>query len=182
MRKSMAPRGNSSRSHGLRLLPPMITLLVTAAAFGGDAATSTETKPTYAYATNGVLEDIHGIMGSKTKILLSEANLGGKELEAIETTLQPGTTVGRHTHTSLEIIYVLSGTYEHEVNGKMYLLRPGMVGIVRPGDRVRHLVPKGTEAAKLLIIWAPAGEAAHAFRHPKGVTPDPVPEVHAGDQ
>ncbi len=63
-----------------------------------------------------------------------------------------------HTHKSLEIIYVLSGALGHEVNGHYYLLRPGMVGIVRPGDRVRHLVP-GDHDAKLLLIWAPGGEA-----------------------
>ena len=87
-----------------------------------------------------------------------------------------GTTVPSHTHGSLEVIYVLSGTYGHEVNGKLYLLKPGMVGIVRPGDHVRHLVPKGGPT-KVLIIWAPAGEAGKIFRQAKGVPPEPVAEA-----
>jgi quercetin dioxygenase-like cupin family protein len=53
---------------------------------------------------------------------------------------------------------VLSGTLGHEVNGELYMLKPGMVGILRPGDKMRHIVPKG-EDAKVLVIWAQAGEA-----------------------
>jgi quercetin dioxygenase-like cupin family protein len=89
-----------------------------------------------------------------------------------------GTNVPSHTHGSVEVIYVLSGVYGHEVNGKLYLLTPGMVGIVRPGDHVRHLVPK-SGPAKVLIIWAPPGEAAKAFRLGNGVKPEPVPEAAA---
>jgi hypothetical protein len=63
------------------------------------------------------------------------------------------------------------------VNGKLYELHPGMMGIVRPGDSVRHLVPKDAGDAKLLILWTPGGEFARIFKQPKGVKPDPVPEV-----
>jgi quercetin dioxygenase-like cupin family protein len=136
----------------------------------------TTAKPTYAYATNGVMDDIEGRLGAKWKLLLDESNSGGKEVELAEVTLRAGTTVPNHTHGSVEILYVLSGTYAHEVNGKRYLLRPGMVGIVRPGDQVRHLVPKEGDA-KLLIIWAPAGEAGHSLARAKGTTPDPIPEA-----
>jgi hypothetical protein len=38
----------------------------------------------------------------------------------------------------------------------MHMLTPGMVGIVRPKDSVRHIVPKEADV-KLLVIW-PAGE------------------------
>ena len=55
-------------------------------------------------------------------------------------------------------------------------LTPGMVGIVRPGDHVRHLVPKSAPA-KLLIIWVPAGEAERVLRNAKGTPLDPVPEA-----
>jgi quercetin dioxygenase-like cupin family protein len=130
--------------------------------------------PSYTYATNGIKDHIAGGAGSEWKLLLNESNLGGKELEMVEVTLAPGTTVGSHTHGSLEIIYVLSGTYDHEVNGKLYELTAGMVGIVRPGDHVRHLVPKAGPA-KLLIMWAPGGEAARVLRQAKGVDVAPVP-------
>ncbi len=85
----------------------------------------------------------------------------------VELTLPAGTIVGSHTHVALEVIYVLSGTYDHEVNGKRYRLTPGMVGIVRPGDHVRHLVPRSA-ATKVLIIWAPAGEAQRVLGNAKG--------------
>jgi quercetin dioxygenase-like cupin family protein len=157
-------------------------LLAASAWAAGDGATGAAAAAgaSYAYATNGVLEDIRGGPGTTWKILLNESNLGGKELEAAEVTLPGGTAVPGHMHGSLEVIYVLSGTYGHEVNGKLYLLKPGMVGIARPGDKVRHLVPKAS-SAKLLILWVPAGEASRVLRQAKGVTPPPVPEAQAID-
>ncbi len=143
----------------LVLVVPALGALIAAVAQAGGAPSG----PGYDYATNGIKEHISGALGSEWKLLLDESNLGGKELEMVEVTLPPGTVVGSHTHRAVEVIYVLSGTYEHEVNGKRYRLTPGMVGIVRPGDHVRHLVPK-SGPAKLLIIWAPAGEAARLAR------------------
>jgi quercetin dioxygenase-like cupin family protein len=133
-------------------------------------------SPPYAYATNGITDHIGAGSGAEWKLLVNESNLGGKELQMVEVTLAAGTTVQSHTHGALEVVYVLSGTYEHEVNGKRYSLTPGMVGIVRPGDHVRHLVPK-PGPAKLLIIWVPAGEAERVLRNAKGIPVDPVPEV-----
>jgi quercetin dioxygenase-like cupin family protein len=151
----------------------VLSAMLCAAAISVSAAAD---APPYAYATNGVLDKIEGRSTAQWKLLLNESNLGGKELEAAELTLAAGTTTQGHVHASVEIIYVLSGTYLHEVNGKLYVLKPGMLGIVRPGDKVRHLVPQDGDA-KLLILWTPAGELARAFPNPKGVTPDPVPEA-----
>jgi quercetin dioxygenase-like cupin family protein len=152
----------------LRTCWPLALMLLVAPLASGDEPAS------YTYATNGIKDHIAGGAGSEWKLLLNESNLGGKELEMVEVTLAPGTTVGSHTHGSLEVIYVLSGTYDHEVNGKLYELTPGMVGIVRPGDHVRHLVPK-SGPAKLLILWAPGGEAARVLRQAKGVDVAPLP-------
>jgi quercetin dioxygenase-like cupin family protein len=140
------------------------------------AASPSAANPSYAYATNGVTDHIGAGTGAEWKLLLNQSNLGGKELQMVEVTLAPGTTVPSHTHGALEVVYVLSGTYEHEVNGKRYSLTPGMIGIVRPGDHVRHLVPK-IGPAKLLIIWVPAGEAERVLRNAKGTAVDPVPEM-----
>jgi quercetin dioxygenase-like cupin family protein len=140
------------------------------------AGSAPDASQQYAYATNGVTDHIGGASGAEWKLLLNESNLGGKELQMVEVSLAPGTIVRSHTHGALEVVYVLSGTYEHEVNGKRYSLTPGMVGIVRPGDHVRHLVPK-SGPAKLLIIWVPAGEAERVLRNAKGVPVDPVPEM-----
>ncbi|HEX4051187.1 MAG TPA: cupin domain-containing protein [Steroidobacteraceae bacterium] len=139
-------------------------------------ASDTPNPASYAYATNGIKDHIAGRMGSEWKLLLDDSNLGGKELEMVEVTLAPGTIVPSHMHGSVEVIYVLSGTYEHEVNGKRYSLTPGMVGIVRPGDKVRHLVPK-SGPAKLLIIWAPGGEANRVLGHAKGTEVRPLDPI-----
>ena len=160
------------------LLPALgCAVLTVVAAYSAAQTASTPPKPPYAFATNGVLDMVQRQPGGpKWKLLIDESNLGGTELEAAEVTIPAGTTVPSHTHGAVEVIYVLSGIYEHEVNGKRYRLTPGMIGIVRPGDTVRHLVPKGADA-KLLILWAPAGEAARAFANSKGETPAPVPEL-----
>ncbi len=160
----------------------MGSVLLSAAALGADSSgPAAAPTPTYAYATNGVIDNDIDRLGDKWKLRVNDSNLGGKELEIAELTLPAGTTVGSHRHGSVEVIYVLSGVYGHEVNGKLYLLKPGMVGIVRPGDHVRHLVPKAGPA-KLLIIWAPPGEAAKLFPKGKGTTPEPVAEAQSVDQ
>ena len=100
---------------------------------------------------------------SSFKILLEKANLGGKELEIAEHSFAPGTNIGAHSHSSIEIFYVLSGELEHTVNGETVLLTPGMIGVVRSGDEVVHRVPYEDKTAKVLIIWAPAGEIDRIF-------------------
>ena len=100
---------------------------------------------------------------SSFKILLEEANLGGQELEIAEHSFAPGTNIGGHAHTSIEIFYVLSGELEHTVNGETVLLTPGMVGVVRNGDEVIHGVPSADIPARVLIIWTPVGEIKRIF-------------------
>jgi len=48
----------------------------------------------------------------------------------------------------------------------MHMLTPGMVGVVRPEDAVRHLVPKEGDV-RMLVIWAPSGEARKFFGRAK---------------
>ena len=96
--------------------------------------------------------------GTRIRMLLEEANLGGKEIEIGEITFPPGVNSGEHLHGATEIFYMLSGELEHVVDGKSHLLKPGMLGFVRPPAKVNHVVP-GKEPAKALVIWAPGGEA-----------------------
>jgi quercetin dioxygenase-like cupin family protein len=142
---------------------PLAVIAGLLASIGGDAGA--QEQATYSYATKGILE----IKGPTEhwKLLVDESNLGGRELEITELTLSAGKEVGRHRHGALEIFYVLSGTFGHEVNGKLTMLTPGMVGIARPGDFVRHLVPKESDV-KLLVIWAPGGEAKRLLNFSKG--------------
>ena len=95
--------------------------------------------------------------GTRLRLLVDKGNLGGEEVELGEITFTANADSGDHAHRSTEIFYVLEGELEHVVNGKSYLLKPGMVGYVRPPDQVRHKT--GAAGAKALVIWAPAGEA-----------------------
>jgi quercetin dioxygenase-like cupin family protein len=95
--------------------------------------------------------------GTRIRMLLEEANLGGKEVEIGEITFPPGVNSGEHLHGATEIFYVLSGELEHVVDGKSHVLKPGMLGFVRPPAKVNHIVT-GKET-KALVIWAPGGEA-----------------------
>jgi quercetin dioxygenase-like cupin family protein len=149
-----------------------------ASALGADAPSKPDSTAQYSYATNGLVDNVTDRVGDKWKLLLDKSNLGGSELEAAELTIPAGTQIGSHHHGSVEVIYVLSGTYGHEVNGKLYLLKPGMVGIVRPGDSVRHLVPR-SGPTKVLIIWVPGGEAKKFFQPGKGSAPEAVAEAAA---
>jgi quercetin dioxygenase-like cupin family protein len=161
----------------LSWLLPLTCIATIAGAAAGDSRPADGPHPSYSYATNGVYGSTVRA-GDEWRLLVDESVLGGKEIEMTELTMPAGTVVPGHLHRSLEVIYVLSGIYGHEVNGKLYLLRPGMVGIVRPGDSVRHLVPK-SGPTKVLIIWAPAGEAARII--PKGAPAAPVPEASSLD-
>jgi quercetin dioxygenase-like cupin family protein len=97
--------------------------------------------------------------GTRLRLLLDERGLGGKEAELGEMTFPPNLNSGEHQHGAVEIFYVISGALEHVVNGKSTILKPGMVGFVRPPDKVAHRTGPGGPT-KVLVMWAPAGEAA----------------------
>jgi len=79
----------------------------------------------------------------------------------------------------VEILYVLSGVLDHEVNGQSHRLTAGMIGIVRPEDTVRHIVPKDADA-KLLVIWTPGGEARRIGMVPPLRCVDPQVATYKG--
>ncbi len=116
--------------------------------------------------------------GTTIKILVEAANLGGSEVEIGEITFPGGPRPpGQgHLHGSIEIFYVLSGEMNHVVNGESHILKPGMVGIVRPGDRVAHGV-SSAEPVRALVIWAPGGEADRIapYFEERSIEPDDVP-------
>ena len=94
--------------------------------------------------------------GATLRLLLDESNVG-PEVTVGEITFPPNTDSGEHTHGSIEMFYVVSGTLEHVVNGKSYILKPGMTGYVRPPDTIRHKT--GANGAKAVVIWTPGEEA-----------------------
>jgi quercetin dioxygenase-like cupin family protein len=103
--------------------------------------------------------------GLAITVLLERSNFSGGELEVAEITLPPSPNAGSHRHASSEILYILSGELDHVVNDTSHGLRPGMLGIVRPGDRVAHRV-RSTEPVRALVIWEPGGEVDRIARSP----------------
>jgi len=93
--------------------------------------------------------------GTTLRLLLDETNVG-PEVTVGEMVFPPNTDSGDHQHGALEMFYVVSGEYEHIVNGKSQVLKPGMSGYVKPPDKVRHKT--GPAGAKVVVIWVPGDE------------------------
>lgn len=93
------------------------------------------------------------------KVLVDAANLGGIETRIAELTFNTDYEGQPHTHDAIEIFYVLSGRFGHNVNGVPGVLEAGEIGICRPGDTIIHSV-EGDEPAVVLTIWLPGGAAA----------------------
>lgn len=94
--------------------------------------------------------------GVTLTILLDSSNVG-PEVSVAEMVFPPNSDSGDHPHGAIEMFYVLSGEFEHIVNGKSEILKPGMTGFVRPPDKVRHKT--GAQGAKVVVIWVPGIEA-----------------------
>jgi quercetin dioxygenase-like cupin family protein len=94
--------------------------------------------------------------GATLRLILDSANVG-PEVSLGELTFPPNGDSGEHTHGAIEIFYVLSGELEHVVNGKSQILTPGMVGYVKPPDKIRHKT--GPAGAKVVVMWVPGAEA-----------------------
>lgn len=125
------------------------------AALGGvQNADGQSVNPTYQSFSEGTRWLTLGKI--QIKMLVEQSNLGGAEIEIGEITFPAGTKGSDHTHTKIEIFYILSGQFEHTVNGVLHLLEAGMVGLVRPGDMVKHGV-KSDILVKALVIWVPGG-------------------------
>ena len=94
--------------------------------------------------------------GSTLRLFLDSSNVG-PQVSVGELTFPPNADSGEHTHGAIEMFYVVSGELEHVVNGKSYILSPGMTGYVRPPDKIRHKT--GAAGAKVVVIWVPGDEA-----------------------
>lgn len=135
------------------LLSSLVFLLGGAAAFGAESARSPAPP---APVVRG--EVYQSASGAKLRMLMDQEMFGGAELEIAEITFPPNADSGDHVHGATETFYVLEGELEHIVNGQSLKLAKGMIGTVRPPDKVRHKT--GALGARALVIWAPAGEAA----------------------
>jgi len=94
--------------------------------------------------------------GTTLTLFLDDSNVG-PEVSIGEITFQPNADSGDHKHGAIEMFYIISGELEHVVNGKSYILKPGMTGYVRPPDTIRHKT--GPAGAKAVVVWVPGDEA-----------------------
>lgn len=137
----------------------LLALLLSAGLLAQPGLAQEDASVAYEKATQGTRWLESATSDLAIKILVESSNLGGAEVEIGEITFPPAPpSPGEgHLHGAIEIFYVLSGELDHIVNGESHVLTPGMVGIVRPGDRVKHQVNSSTPV-KALVIWAPGGE------------------------
>ena len=54
----------------------------------------------------------------RTDLQRHDLSVAGREAIQVRVDLAPGVAFGKHTHPGEEIIYVLEGTFEYEVEGK----------------------------------------------------------------
>jgi len=148
-----------------RPLLPRIAPTVAAAALVFAMGTSGASTPLAAQQGDGYARMSDGVRalelpgGTTIEVLLDASNLGSDEIDVAEITFPVGMNPsGGHTHTSLEIFYVVEGTLGHVVNGEEFRIEPGMVGVVKPGDEIIHRV-LGDDPVRALVMWVPGGEA-----------------------
>ena len=70
----------------------------------------------------------------RTDLQRHDLSIPGREVIQVRVDLAPGTVFGRHRHPGEEIIYVLEGTFEYQVEGRPPVtLRAGEVLFIPAG-------------------------------------------------
>src|SRR5262245_46988686 len=113
----------------------------------GLAVARAQERPTPPAAT------IAGLMAGTKRIDLQRHDLGipGREVIQVRVELAPGAVAPKRSHLGEEIIYVLEGTFEYEVEGKSPMT-------VKAGDVL--FIPHGTVHAAKNVGTGTAAELA----------------------
>lgn len=69
----------------------------------------------------------------RTELQRHDLGVPGREVVQVRVELAPGVAFGRHTHPGEEIINVLEGTFEYQVEGKPITLEAGGVLFIPAG-------------------------------------------------
>lgn len=87
--------------------------------------------------------------------VLEKAETGGRTDLFCIFTIEPGRTIGLHTHdTNAEVYYVMEGEIEVNQNGELHTVKAG--DVVFTADGQSHSVANNTDkAAKMLAIIFP---------------------------
>ena len=91
---------------------------------------------------------------TRTQLQRHDLSLTGREVIQSRIDFEPGSAFGRHSHPGEEIVYVLEGLLEYEVDGKIVTLKKGDVlfipaGAVHSAKNVG--LNKGTELATYVV-------------------------------
>lgn len=81
-----------------------------------------------------------------------DLSIPGREAIQVRVDLAPGTVAGRHSHSGEELIYVLQGTFEYEVDGRRMTLTAGDVLFI-PAGAVYAARNVGAETASELATY-----------------------------
>jgi quercetin dioxygenase-like cupin family protein len=91
----------------------------------------------------------------RTELQRHDLSVPGREMIQVRVEVDPGVALPMHTHPGEEIVYVLEGTWEYQLEGKgMMTLRAGDVAFVPTG--VKHAAKnvgsgKGTALATYIV-------------------------------
>ena len=104
---------------------------------------------------------IEGCMGGKgtvwmEKLLLGPEEMRGKGRAYVRHTLNPGVSIGMHTHEGeMETMVIISGKALHTVNGQEQHLEAGDMIAAQPGD-THGIAQEGTEPLVLIaqVLYA----------------------------
>jgi quercetin dioxygenase-like cupin family protein len=69
----------------------------------------------------------------RTDLQRHDLSAPGREVVQVRVDFDPGYVAPRHTHPGEEIIYVLEGTLEYEIDGRTATVKPGDVLFVPAG-------------------------------------------------
>lgn len=101
------------------------------------------------------VEGVRRIPNRVSKLLLSESNVGIRNISMGMNITDVGSMIPEHAHNDIEeAMFVISGKGKLIIEGKEQELRPEMAIYIPPG--VKHsIVNTGKEELKLLWVYAP---------------------------
>lgn len=98
---------------------------------------------------------IEHCMGGEGTVMMEKLLLGAEEMQGkgrayVRHTLNPGVTIGRHTHEhEMESMTIVSGHAVHIINGETQLLEAGDIIVAQPGD-THQIACQGEEPLVLI--------------------------------
>lgn len=104
-------------------------------------------KPRGRFVTLGDVEYLHAIPGQKCRPIV------GENMLANVVYFEPHAEAPRHTHVEEQIVMVLEGEFEYEVDGEVRLMRPGDVALIPPW--VPHGAHTGESPCTELEMFTP---------------------------